>query len=271
MCKKLSDDELQEWLKKQMEKENELLENHFFSGIFEKKEEITDEELDLLYEQALERLKMQDVLQKENAEKEYPDKGKRKKRIFFKEDSVFVYRKLAKVAGVVMSIEANRNYFIDSVKYLTGNDTKILIDNDASNDKPSLDEEQARDEIEKEMGVEVPEFLYRPETFEFYDSFIRKEAGTANLQYKYEENVVSLYVKTTGENLQSSGLSIPGNDIEIIYPYKENIPVNIMELREENDLEPGYIAEWVYEDAYYQVIGKMPEEIFKKIIKEMIF
>ena len=75
-----------------------------------------------------------------------------------------------------MTIEANRNYFVDSVKYLTGNDTKILIDNDASNDKPSLDEEQARDKIEEEMGVEVPEFLYRPEAFEFNDCFIREES-----------------------------------------------------------------------------------------------
>lgn len=282
MCKKLSDDELQEWLKKQMEKENESLENHFFSGIFEKKEEITDEELDLLYEQALERLKMQDVLRKENAEKEYPDKGKRKKRIFFKEDSVFVYRKVAKVAGVVivgalavfvasMSIEANRNYFIDSVKYLTGNDTKILIDNDASNDKPSLDEEQARDEIEKEMGVEVPEFLYRPETFEFYDYFIREETGIVNLQYKYEKNIVSLYIDNGKINAQSNNLSMVGNGSEIVYISKEEIPVSIIMVQEDEDFTPGYLAEWEWEGCYYQLSGKMPEEIFKKIIKEMIF
>lgn len=282
MCKKLSDDELQEWLKKQMEKENESLENHFFSGIFEKKEEITDEELDLLYEQALERLKMQDVLQKENAEKEYPDKGKRKKRIFFKEDSVFGYRKLAKVAGVVivgalavfvasMSIEANRNYFIDSVKYLTGNDTKILIDNDASNDKPSLDEEQARDEIEKEMGVEVPEFLYRPETFEFYKYEMNRESGTVGLQYWYEKNIVSLYISKSVDNIQSNNLSIVEAGSEMIYIKKEEIPVNLSKIQEKGDSMPNYLAEWEREGCYYQLSGKMPEEIFKKIIKEMIF
>lgn len=282
MCKKLSDDELQEWLKKQMEKENESLENHFFSGIFEKKEEITDEELDLLYEQALERLKMQDVLQKENAEKEYPDKGKRKKRIFFKEDSVFGYRKLAKVAGVVivgalavfvasMSIEANRNYFIDSVKYLTGNDTKILIDNDASNDKPSLDEEQARDEIEKEMGVEVPEFLYRPETFEFYDYFIREETGIVNLQYCYKDSIVSLYISESSENIQSRSFSLPGKDVETVYIKKEEIPVSIMGVQEKTEEPPIYLAEWEWKNYYYQLSARMEKNIFKKIIKEMIF
>lgn len=35
MFKKLNDDELQEWLEKQMEKENRSLENNFFSGLWE--------------------------------------------------------------------------------------------------------------------------------------------------------------------------------------------------------------------------------------------
>ena len=157
------------------------------------------------------------------------------------------------------------------MKYLTGNDTKILIDNDSSNDKPSLDEEWARDKIEEEMGVEVPEFLYRPETFEFYKYEITPESGIANLQYLYEENVLSVYMKKVNDNLQSSGISIPGDNVEVIYPDKANIPISMMKIEEDNDLVPGYIAEWTYENVYYQVVGKMPKEIFEKILKEMIF
>ena len=81
---------------------------------------------------------------------------------------------------------------MDSVKYLTGNDTKILIDNDASNDKPSLDEEQARDKIEEEMGVEVPEFLYRPETFEFYECEMteNQESQDCSICIRYNDKLV---------------------------------------------------------------------------------
>ena len=282
MFRKLSDEELKEWVEKQMEKENRSLENNFFSRVFGRKDDITDEELDRFFADAMERIKMQEELQKEEEKKEHLRKEKWKKRFSFKGDSAVGYRKLSKVAGFVivcaiavfaasMTIEANRNYFVDSVKYLTGNDTKILIDNDASNDKPSLDEEQARDKIEEEMGVEVPEFLYRPETFEFYDCFIREEAGVANLQYLYKDNIISLYIKTTNEGLQSSGLSIPGDNVEVIYPDKANIPISMMKIEEDNDLVPGYIAEWTYENVYYQVVGKMPKEIFEKILKEMIF
>ncbi len=282
MFRKLSDEELREWVKKQMEKENRSLENNFFSRVFRRKNDITDEELDRFFAEAMERIKMQEELQKEEEKKEHLRKEKWKKRFSFKGDSAVGYRKLSKVAGFVivcaiavfaasMTIEANRNYFVDSVKYLTGNDTKLLIDNDSENERPSLEEEQVRQEIEETMGVEVPEFLYRPETFEFYDCFIRKEAGIANLQYLYKENIISVYIKTTNEGLQSSGLSIPGDNVDVIYPDKANIPISMMKIEEDNDLVPGYIAEWTYQNVYYQVIGKMPKKIFEKILKEMIF
>lgn len=282
MFKKLSDEELREWVEKQMEKENRAMENNFFSRVFRKKDDITDEELDRFFADAIKRLEMQEELKKEEEEKERLRKEKWKKRFSFKGDSAVGYRKLSKVAGFVivgalavfaasMTIEANRNYFVDSVKYLTGNDTKILIDNDASNDKPSLDEEQARDKIEEEMGVEVPEFLYRPETFEFHKYEMNRESGTVGLQYWYEENIVSLYISKSDDNIQSNNLSVVENGSEMIYIEKEEIPVIISEIQEKGDTAPNYLSEWERKGCYYQFSGKMPKKIFEKILKEMIF
>ena len=282
MFRKLSDEELREWVKKQMEKENRSLENNFFSRVFGRKDDITDEELDRFFADAMERIKMQEELQKEEEKKEHLRKEKWKKRFSFKGDSAVGYRKLSKVAGFVivcaisvfaasMTIEANRNYFIDSMKYLTGNDTKILIDNDSSNDKPSLDEERARDKIEEEMGVEVPEFLYRPETFEFYKYEMNKESATVGLQYWYEENIVSLYISKSVDNIQSNNLSVVENGSDMIYIAKEEVAVNISEIQERGDLRPNYLAEWEWKGCYYQLSGKMPKKIFEKILKEMIF
>ena len=282
MFRKLSDEELQEWLEKQMEKENRSLENNFFSRVFGRKDDITDEELDRFFADAMERIKMQEALQKEEEKKEHLRKEKWKKRFSFKGDSAVGYRKLSKVAGFVivcaiavfaasMTIEANRNYFIDSVKYLTGNDTKILIDNDSSNDKPSLDEERARDKIEEEMGVEVPEFLYRPETFEVYDCFISDETGMAKIQYLYKQNFISLYLSKKDMKSSSNSFSLSETDSETIYIPKEDIAVSVVKIQEETDLEPSYLAEWERKGCYYQFSGKMPKKIFKKILKEMIF
>ena len=282
MFRKLSDEELREWVKKQMEKENRSLENNFFSRVFRRKNDITDEELDRFFAEAMERIKMQEELQKEEEKKEHLRKEKWKKRFSFKGDSAVGYRKLSKVAGFVivcaiavfaasMTIEANRNYFVDSVKYLTGNDTKILIDNDASNDKPSLDEEQARDKIEEEMGVEVPEFLYRPETFEFYKYEMTPESGIARLQYWYQDTVISLYISNNFENIQSNSFSLPGEIIETLYMLKEEIPVSIIEIQEKENEPPIYLAEWEWKNHYYQLSAKMKKNIFEKILKEMIF
>lgn len=282
MFRKLSDEELQEWLEKQMEKENRSLENNFFSRVFGRKDDITDEELDQFFAEAMERIKMQEALQKEEEKKEHLRKEKWKKRFSFKGDSAVGYRKLSKVAGFVivcaiavfaasMTIEANRNYFIDSMKYLTGNDTKILIDNDSSNDKPSLDEERARDKIEEEMGVEVPEFLYRPETFEFYDCFIREDAGVANLQYWYSDSIVTLYISDSLEKLQSNSLSLREDGFETIYMDKGEIPVSISETKEKAGIKPIYLAEWERKGFYYQLSARMEKKIFEKIIKEMVF
>lgn len=282
MFRKLSDEELQEWLEKQMEKENRSLENNFFSRVFGRKDDITDEELDRFFADAMERIKMQEELQKEEEKKEHLRKEKWKKRFSFKGDSAVGYRKLSKVAGFVivcaiavfaasMTIEANRNYFVDSVKYLTGNDTKLLIDNDAENERPSLEEEQVRQEIEETIGVEVPEFLYRPETFEFYKYVIAPDAEIANLEYTYDGGIVSVYIEKQNVKLQSNGVSVHGDNKKTVHMIKEDISVSIMEIEAEGTKEANYSAEWTYNEAYYQVVGRMSEEKFEKFIKEIVF
>lgn len=282
MFKKLSDEELREWVEKQMEKENRAMENNFFSRVFRKKDDITDEELDRFFADAIKRLEMQEELKKEEEEKERLRKEKWKKRFSFKGDSAVGYRKLSKVAGFVivsalavfaasMTIEANRNYFVDSVKYLTGNDTKLLIDNDAENERPSLEEEQVRQEIEETMGVEVPEFLYRPETFEFYDCFIREETGIVNIQYYYKDSIATLYISDGLEKLQSNSLSLREDSFETVYMDKGELPATISETREKEGVEPIYLAEWERNGFYYQFSARMEKKIFEKILKEMIF
>lgn len=282
MFRKLSDEELQEWLEKQMEKENRSLENNFFSRVFGRKDDITDEELDQFFAEAMERIKMQEALQKEEEKKEHLRKEKWKKRFSFKGDSAVGYRKLSKVAGFVivcaiavfaasMTIEANRNYFIDSVKYLTGNDTKLLIDNDAENERPSLEEEQVRQEIEETMGVDVPEFLYRPETFEFYKYEITPESGIARLQYWYKNSIATLYISDGLEKLQSNSLSLREDDFETVDMEKGETLAIISQTKEKAGVNPIYLAEWERKGFYYQLSARMEKKIFKKIIKEIVF
>ena len=77
--------------------------------------------------------------------------------------------KAAKVAAAVlvcaagvfaasMTSQANRSYFIDSVKVWTGNDTKISVDNDVRNDSVDMCEDDAISDITEKLGIKSSVF-----------------------------------------------------------------------------------------------------------------
>src|SRR5699024_6399989 len=87
--------------------------------------------------------------------------------------------RLGRVAGIAllcgacvfaasMTSEANRTYFVNSVRYLVGDDTRIWTYNDTENDDGNMEESRAIQDIENRLEVEMPEFFYRPQNFRFY-------------------------------------------------------------------------------------------------------
>ncbi len=270
MNKKAIDDKLKEWLEEEVKKENQIIEDSVFSDGEEEQKEITEEELDMFYDAFMEKVQIREKEEKEKKEKVRYSKSLKIRHRLVRAAGFVIVCTLA-VFAASMTSEANRNYFVNSVKYLTGNDTKILVDNDEESDKPSYEEDRVREEIKEKIGVDVPQFLYRPESFEFYDYVINEEAKIGNLQYIYNENVISMYISKDLMNIQSNSFSLSGNSREIIYMSKEEIPARIVQIQEKKDSIPTYLAEWVWKGQYYQVSGKMPKDIFKKLIKEIIF
>lgn len=270
MNKKAIDDKLKEWLEEEVKKENQIIEDSVFSDGEEEQKEITEEELDMFYDAFMEKVQIREKEEKEKKEKVRYSKSLKIRHRLVRAAGFVIVCTLA-VFAASMTSEANRNYFVNSVKYLTGNDTKILVDNDEESDKPSYEEDRVREEIKEKIGVDVPQFLYRPESFEFYDYVICEESGIANLQYLYNGNIVSVYIEKRNANIQSNGMSIHNNNEMKIYMLKENIPVNVVEDSEDTCLEKSYVAEWSYNGVYYQIIGRMPKDIFEKLIKEIIF
>ena len=59
-----------------------------------------------------------------------------------------------------MTSEANRKYLVNSVRILSGDDTKTVDDNDENNERANVDEATAIENIEERLGVKVPEFYY---------------------------------------------------------------------------------------------------------------
>ena len=173
------DDELKKWLAEEYEREIDEMEKVLFpDGVLPDDGE-TEEEAKEAYQRLVARLKADGVYEEdeeENDSKKADDhKADTNKKIVYLPEKK--HHKLARVAAVVlvcaagvfaagMTSQANRSYFIDSVKVWTGNDTSISIDNDATSDEVEMDEQSAIDDIENQMGFDkIPEFMYRPKGF----------------------------------------------------------------------------------------------------------
>ena len=109
-----------------------------------------------------------------------------------------------------MTSEANRKYFIESLRYVAGDDTRVIIGNDKTNEDVNEDEYAAIEKIERELGVKMPEFHFRPSHFEYYNYEVIKEAGIARMEYQYGDTIVSIIVDKNSEVQASANIGLNG-------------------------------------------------------------
>ena len=121
------DDELKKWLAEEYEKEIDEMEEVLFpNGVLPDDGE-TEEEAKAAYKKLVDRLKADGVYEEDEPEKVKIVYLPEKKRHKAAKVAAAVLVCAAGVFAASMTSQANRSYFIDSVKVWTGNDTKIEI------------------------------------------------------------------------------------------------------------------------------------------------
>ena len=192
------------------------------------------------------------------------------------------YLRLGKVAGVAgvcllcvfaasMTSEANRNYWVRGFKYLTGNDTKVIVDNDENNEIANVDEDKAIQDIEDKIDVKVPEFYYRPNGMEFLDYLISEEASAAQIEYQCDNTVLMVYIDKQSQNTASYIYSLHGEEEERIVAGDEQTEVIIDKVYDGGEEIPSYTAVWTKNDVFYALSGRIKLVELKKIIEKMRF
>ena len=192
------------------------------------------------------------------------------------------YLQLGKVAGVAgvclmcvfaasMTSEANRNYWVRGFKYLTGNDTKVISDNDENNEIANVDEDKAIQDIEKKLKIELPQFYYHPYNMNFMDYEISEETSTARIQYMYKDAIIMFYIDKQNDNISSNIYSLHGDKQEEILAGDEKTEVIINTTYDDNEEIPSYTADWSKNEVFYTLSGRIDIEELKKIIKYMKF
>lgn len=287
MEKKIEDGALDELINEQFIKEAQIMEKALFSDEDAEEYDPSEEEIRASYQELVARLKRDGIYREDKEENDIADKtdtnvsemasmaekvvpisGKRKRS----------YYKLAKIAGFVlvsgmcvfaasMTSEANREYFVKRVRIIAGDDTRVAMSNDEENDYSNTDEYAAIDDIEKKLGVDVPEFFYRPDTFEYSNYEVNPYGGFARIEYTYKDTIIEFGIDKVSENSKSNIDSLHGEELESVNIQREDIDVSIRKVQDEQDECPSYLAQWKRENAIYYIFGKIDLNDLSKLIE----
>lgn len=274
------DDELKKWLAEEYEKETSEMEKALFpDGVIPDDGE-TEEEARAAYQELVKKLKADGVyIEYETDSNQADDHRENVKIVYLPEKK---RHKVARVAAAVivcaagifaasMTSQANRSYFIDSVRYWVGDDTKIVVDNDEKNEKEYGDEQVAVNDIENKLDVKVPYLMYRPQNFEFKNYNVSKELEYALLQYNYKDTILTIYINKYDKESKSSGASLDGKEIGTITLPDEETDIQIKKIMAKGDKKASYVAYWNDSSEFYQIESQMEEKEFIKLIKNIKF
>ena len=285
-----SDEELKKWLAEEYNKEIDEMEKIMFPDGKIPDDGETEDEARAAYARLVERLKADGIYEEENDSENADDHKENNEKTEEAEKVKIVYlpakpkkrNRIARVAAAVlvcaagvfaasMTSQANRSYFIDTVKLWTGNDTNIAIENDENNEKASKDEDEAIFEIEQKLGIIVPKFMYRPSKLKFQDYMISSDYGYALIEYEYKEKILSVYINQYTKNSKSSDVNFDGKIIKKVKLEDEDTTIEIRKIQSETDIQPSYTASWKDDSKIYQISCKMEEEEFIKLIEGIRF
>lgn len=191
------------------------------------------------------------------------------------------YLRLGKVAGVAgvcllcvfaasMTSEANRSYFIRGLKYLSGDDTRVVVGNDEDDEDVNTDEYEAIEDIENKIGVEVPEFYYRPKKMKFYDYEISVKTSNARIEYQYNDTIIMYFIDKQNDNIASDVNLVKGEEYTLDTIKENGIEITIKEIRDVEEVST-YTAVWTKDEVSYSLVGKIELEDLKKIVEYMKF
>lgn len=236
-------------------------------------ETYTEEEINHSYEKLVNMLKKDGIyLEDEPSEEKVIPMTRRKPGII----------RWGKVAGVAilccacifaasMTSEANRNYFVKGVRYLAGDDTRIIVGNNEDNDNINMEEYRAKEDIEKKLCIKMPELYYRPNGFEFLNYEVNAFADIAYLEYGYKNNIILFYVDKQSEKTASKISSLSGKKKKTMKIHVDTIDITLEEIKQEKDEIPTYTANWEQEDTLFYISGKMEQEEMIQILENIVY
>lgn len=173
--------------------------------------------------------------------------------------------------GVSMSTQGGRSYVMDKANEVLGDEKNTEIENSQDRLISDRTEEEARNEIEEKLQVEVPRFFYLPDKMDF-DSYEIDETAQS-VYIKYQNDEACMYFIIQANYSESSGLyrNDEGTCLGKVECDISNIEPELWKIQEEGDNSPTYLAQWEYKNSYYRISGKITAEEMRNIINDIMF
>ena len=172
--------------------------------------------------------------------------------------------------GVSMSTQGGRSYVMDKANEVLGDEKNTEIEN--SQDRLISDRtEEARNEIEEKLQVEVPQFFYLPDKMDF-DSYEIDEAAQS-VYIKYENDESYMYFVIQANYVDKSGIykNDEGNYQGKIEGELSKIEPELWEIPDEENFQSTYLAQWDYKNSYYRISGKITQDEITEIVKNIMY
>ena len=173
--------------------------------------------------------------------------------------------------GVSMSTQGGRSYVMDKANEVLGDEKNTEIENSQDRLISDRTEEEARNEIEEKLQVEVPQFFYLPDKMDFDSYEIDETAQSVYIRYRNDKDYV--YFVIQANYVEKSGLY--RNDEGVCLGKLQSDLSNDLEVElwkiEDQEETPMYLAQWDYKNSYYRISGRITEDEMKKIIQDVMY
>ena len=177
---------------------------------------------------------------------------------------------VACVFAASMTSEANRKYLVNSVRVWSGDDTKTVVDNDESNEKSNVDEDEAIADIEQRLDIKMPVFYYRPYGMKFLNYTIKGLSSLARVEYQYKNQKILLMIDKEGVKTASKINSLEGDEDDSVVVNNDGRQIEIKKIYDSTG-DFSYSAEWYEDETVYLLSGKLELKEIKKILENMKF
>ena len=190
--------------------------------------------------------------------------------------------KLGKIASIAvicaisilagsMTSEASRGNFFQTLKYISGTDTRTSVGN-TEGVTEGQDEGEALRSISEVLGISVPVLMYRPEGMEFQNFTIYEDVEVATMEYLYKGNILSLYAADRKSKAAEDSISLSrtlSQEPQTVQITVGNITASVWECSLGEGTPDGCFAQWINDDCFYQLSGKIETEEMIKIIENL--